>query len=149
MLPPLAGYVAIGGLLSSAISGRSALQVAFTQATRCGAQRYGRAKGGHPAPWSSLRVAQAPIPRKSCEPKLKAELREAKQLRKWESKTCCFMKGNILNTANLEGAGIRTALKNRFEVFSKDSNLPDAALGDSDCVELCGAVEQASPTALP
>lgn len=29
------------------------------------------------------------------------------------------------------------------QVFSKDSNLPDAALGDSDCVELCGAVEQA------
>ena len=29
-----------------------------------------------------------------------------------------------------------------MQVFSKDSNLPDAALGDSDCVELCAAVEQ-------
>ena len=28
------------------------------------------------------------------------------------------------------------------KVFAKDSNLPDAALGDSDCVELCGSVEQ-------
>ena len=30
-------------------------------------------------------------------------------LRKWESKSCCFLKGSILNTKNLQGAGARTA----------------------------------------
>lgn len=67
-------------------------------------------------------------------------------LLKWESKTCCFLKGSILNTRNLEGAGIRNAaniISIGRKVFAKDSNLPDPALGDSDSVELCGAVEQA------
>ena len=67
-------------------------------------------------------------------------------LKKWESKSCCFLKGSILNTKNLQGAGARKAanvISIGRKVFSKDSNLPDAALGDSDCVELCAAVEQA------
>ncbi|CAK9076176.1 unnamed protein product [Durusdinium trenchii] len=67
-------------------------------------------------------------------------------IEQWESKTCCFVKGDVLNTRNLTGAGIRNAasiISIGRKVLPKDSSMPDAALGDSDCVELCGAVDQA------
>eukprot|EP00913_Durusdinium_trenchii_P017613 g16554.t1 len=59
-------------------------------------------------------------------------------IEQWESKTYTCGATHIAtrrNAASIISIGRK--------VLPKDSSMPDAALGDSDCVELCGAVDQA------
>ena len=72
-----------------------------------------------------------------------------------DSLTCCRNAANIISIGRkvlgfprvslIESAKdiCTQAATTHHQVFARDSNLPDPALGDSDCVELCGAVEQA------